>query len=111
MSFGAPSASIPLTLQLKKMKMTPEQMLEMSLAPNAREKAARAGVSPDELKATVLLVKAVADCIRELEEVPSGHLYARLQGTLSLNTYNRVLDFLKKAKLITVQNHLIKWVG
>lgn len=91
--------------------MSPDEMLEMSTTPESHRAAAQAGVTPAELKATILIVKAVADAIKELGEVPSGHLYARLQGTLSLNTYNRVIDFLKKAKLITVQNHLITWKG
>ena len=96
--------------------MTPDEMVAMSTTPDSRARAQRAGVTPKELAATVMIVKTIADAIKEICEardgsVPSGEFYVRLQGAVTLNTYNRVIDFLKKAKLITVSNNLITWVG
>ena len=68
------------------------------------------GTSPAELKAAVGILTAVADAIRELGEVPSGHLYAHLISKLSLEQYEQVIATLKQAGLITESNHLLKWV-
>jgi hypothetical protein len=63
-------------------------------------------------EAQVQLVRAIAEAIRELREVPSGHLYARLCGKISSETYDRVLSTLKGAGLISVsRSHLITWTG
>ena len=56
------------------------------------------------------LIKAIADAIKELKEVPSGHLYARLMGKLSLDQYNTVIEILTDAKWIKVEYHLITWI-
>jgi len=58
------------------------------------------------------VVKAIGASIRELKEVPSGHLYAALCGKLSLDQYQGVLSILREAKEITIdKNHLIRWIG
>lgn len=60
----------------------------------------------------IALIRAVADCIKDLEEVPSGHLYAQLVGFLTLENYNLILAKLVEAKLISVTpGHLITWIG
>lgn len=65
-----------------------------------------------ENKAVLDIVLAVCEAIRELGEVPSGHLYARLMGMLSLEQYTRILDVLKNAGLVKEENsHLLKWIG
>ena len=65
---------------------------------------------PAEVKAAVGILTAVADAIRELGEVPSGHLYAHLMSKLSLEQYEQVIATLKQAGLITESNHLLSWV-
>ena len=63
-------------------------------------------------EAQMQLVRAIAEAIRELKEVPSGHLYARIAGKISSETYERVLTALKIAGLISVSpSHLITWTG
>ena len=55
---------------------------------------------------------AIAEAIRALGRVPSGHLYARLMGHMSLETYMAMLDVLKRAGLIAVDGaHEIRWIG
>ena len=65
----------------------------------------------NDVKAALGILKAVADAIRELGEIPSGHLYAHLMSKLSLEQYEQVIGVLKQAGLITESNHLLTWVG
>ena len=66
--------------------------------------------SQNDVKAALGILRAVADAIRELGEVPSGHLYAHLMSKLSLEQYEPVIAVLKQAGLITESNHLLTWV-
>ena len=68
------------------------------------------GTTPNDVKAALGILRAVADAIRELGEVPSGHLYAHLMSKLSLEQYEQVIAVLKQAGLITESNHLLTWV-
>jgi hypothetical protein len=65
----------------------------------------------DDVKAALGILRAVADTIRELGDVPSGHLYAHLMSKLSREQYEQVIGVLKQAGLITESNHLLTWVG
>ena len=60
---------------------------------------------------TVRIVRAVAEVIRELGEVPSGHLYARLMGVLSLDQYQQVVSVLVRAGLVRSQHDCLTWIG
>lgn len=53
----------------------------------------------------------VAEAIQELGSVPSGHLYANLASKMSLNSYNGIIDMLKRAELVSEKNHLLNWIG
>jgi hypothetical protein len=53
----------------------------------------------------------IADAIRDLKQVPSGHLYARVMHHLNIHQYNAVIDALKRARLVTEDNYLLTWVG
>lgn len=58
------------------------------------------------------MVMAVSDAIRDLKEVPSGHLYARLMGHMSLETYKTIISILKEAKVVEeTPAHLIRWIA
>ena len=55
-------------------------------------------------------IHAIAETIRELGEIPSGELYARLMGKIELRDYDLILDTLKWAGLVTeTSGHLLKW--
>ena len=61
----------------------------------------------------IAIVRAIADTVKELKEVPSGTLYNTLmtQG-MSLQQYEAVLDILKKAKVVEVTPaHLVRWIA
>lgn len=55
------------------------------------------------------LSMVVAEAIRDLGSVPSGHLYAQLMSHMDIDTYNNVIDILTRGGLVTVTNHLIVW--
>jgi hypothetical protein len=67
-------------------------------------------MNKEQLSAGLKTVLAVAQAIRELGSVPSGHLYARLMGVLSLDQYNKIIDILKKQGLVVEAHHELKWV-
>jgi hypothetical protein len=54
--------------------------------------------------------ETIAWGIRELREVPSGHLYAQVMNRLSLQEYQVIIDVLKESGFITESNHVLKWV-
>lgn len=60
-------------------------------------------------EAAVSAVLAVAEAIRSLGSVPSGHLYAQLMGHLTLEQYTSIIGALKGAGVVTEQNHLLTW--
>lgn len=62
-------------------------------------------------KAALAIVLAVGEAIKELGSVPNGHLYARLMGQMSLETYNKVIGLLVKTGAVKNENHLLTWVG
>jgi len=64
-----------------------------------------------EVKAFIQRSIVIADAVRDLGSVPSGHLYARVMEHVSLTTYQRIIDTLVSAKLITNSGHLLTWIG
>ena len=68
-------------------------------------------VTQNQKDAVMGIVLAVADVIRALGSVPSGHLYARLMGKISLDDYNAVIGALKTAGVVKEENFLLTWVG
>jgi len=62
--------------------------------------------------AAVRVAHAVAEAIRELGQVPSGHLYARLMGVMEHHQYEQVVDVLVDAHLVErTPSHLLRWIG
>ena len=64
-----------------------------------------------EEKEAFKVVAIVGRAIKELGEVPSGHLYARLMDVMNLDQYQAIIGILKKAGLINEENYLLTWVG
>lgn len=63
-----------------------------------------------EVDQALAIVKAVADTIRELKEVPSGHLYARVMGHMSYVTYESIVGMLKRTGFVVEKHHVLTWV-
>ena len=83
--------------------------------PGCKEHEAKpATVTKREVAAAVEAVAAVAEAIRELGSVPSGHLYAAsvMPAGIELATYERILGILKGAGLVAEDgSHMLTWVG
>jgi len=65
----------------------------------------------EQVKAATMVVVTVGQAIRELGSVPNGHLYARLMGHLSLDSYNAVIETLKKAGVVKEENNVLTYIG
>lgn len=68
-------------------------------------------VTKEEVKAALSAVMVIGNAIKELGSVPNGHLYANLMGSMSLESYSKVIDLLKRTGLVSESNHLLTWVG
>ena len=64
-----------------------------------------------ETEATLKVVMAIAEAIRDLGTVPSGHLYARVMGILSLDQYNQIVGILKNQGLVSESHYELKWIA
>lgn len=63
------------------------------------------------MQAALQAVKAIADTIKELRTVPSGHLYAQLMGVMTLTTYESIIETLIRSNLIVRDtDHLLRWI-
>jgi len=68
-------------------------------------------MTKEQTKAAVELVYAVAEAIRSLGSVPSGHLYSRLMGHITLDEYNHIIGVLKNTGLVTESAFVLTWTG
>ncbi len=63
-----------------------------------------------EVKAAFAVLQAIAEAIRELKEVPAGHLFAGLQDKLTISQFTAAIDALKGAGLVRENAHLLIWI-
>lgn len=65
-----------------------------------------------QITAGLARVRAIADCIRDIGAVPSGHLYAQICARLTIGEYDKIIGILKKAGMITESSsHMLTWVA
>ena len=61
---------------------------------------------------TVEVYKVVCEAIREVDQIPSGHLYMALMSHgFSLENYNKIIGQLEGMKLISITANVIRWIG
>jgi hypothetical protein len=77
-----------------------------ALFPGARA----AGYTKVELAAAALMIDAVAEAIKGLGSVPSGHLYAMLTGMMTLEMYLAIIAKLQRLGMISNSGHLLTWI-
>jgi hypothetical protein len=66
----------------------------------------------EQVVAAINVLCTVADTIRDLKQVPSGHLYTMLMTTgMEFDTYIKIIQVLKNAGLVKEVNHLLIWIG
>jgi hypothetical protein len=61
--------------------------------------------------ATLRVTSVLAEAIRDLGEVPSGHLYMSVMSVMNLGQYQEAIGILIKAGLVEDRHHLLEWVG
>lgn len=58
------------------------------------------------------ITAAVAETIRELGEVPEGHVYAAVMHVTTLSGFQSCISVLERAKLVKRSgHHLLTWIG
>lgn len=68
-------------------------------------------MSREQIEAQVAVIRTIGELIADLGEVPSGHIYAAVQGMMSLAQYQMVVDVLKRSGLVSEKAHLLTWIG
>lgn len=69
------------------------------------------GVTKEQVKAAVSVVLVLSETIRELKQVVSGTLYAQVMGQMTFEQYSSAIGLLKRAKLVSEENHVLRWIG
>lgn len=62
-----------------------------------------------EVAAALNSIRAVADAIKELGEVPSGSLYANLMSVLTFSEYEKIIGILTRSGLVAKRDNLLVW--
>lgn len=58
------------------------------------------------------IIQLVADVIKEVKHIPSGHLYAQMMPyKITVGAYNGIINILKQSGLVVEKNHELFWVG
>lgn len=65
----------------------------------------------EQLKAGMQTLIAVSTAIRDLKQVPTGHLYATLMSKMDLPTFNRVVATLKRADVVREADNVLHWIA
>ena len=66
-------------------------------------------ITQAEVSAAISSIKALADAIKDLGEVPAGHLYAGVMGVMSLVNFDKAIGILVRGGIITRSGDLLKW--
>ena len=65
-----------------------------------------------QIAAAAGIAAAIAEAIREMGSVPSGHLYAHLMSQMSLESYEAILALLIRSGVVRRESsHLLVWTG
>ena len=65
----------------------------------------------DQMSFGLDLIRAIIETVQELKSAPVGPLYMAFMGSMDLDTFNRLLDFVLKTKLVRRDGDLLVWVG
>jgi hypothetical protein len=65
----------------------------------------------EQLTAVLEVLVSMAEVVRTAGEIPAGHLYARMMGSVSLATYRQLEARLVGSGLVEKRGHLLRWVG
>ncbi len=63
----------------------------------------------EQVKASLNAVFVLGGAIRELRQIPSGHMYAMVMAFLSLEQYEQAVSILVNAKAIRRKGDVLVW--
>ena len=66
-------------------------------------------MTKEQISAALNVLTALADVVKELKQVPSGELYARVMSYISIQTYESAIGTLIRSKVIRKENNLLIW--
>lgn len=66
-------------------------------------------VTTNQLQAGFAALQALAEAIRELKQIPSGHLYARVMNYMDINAYEKAISLLCNSGVIRQDGDVLKW--
>lgn len=66
-------------------------------------------ITKAEVAAGLNALRALADAVRELREVPAGNLYVAVMGVMSVDNFNKAIGLLVDSKVIRRDGDLLKW--
>jgi hypothetical protein len=68
--------------------------------------------TPEQRQAVLAVVDAIGSTIRELGQVPAGHLYVQVMDKMSANTFNRMIEVLVASGTVRREpSHMLVWIG
>lgn len=68
-------------------------------------------ITPEQRKAAMATLMAVADTIRECGRCPAGVLYAGLMSRMDLEQFQSLIGILKRAGMVKEEFHELVWIG
>lgn len=69
-------------------------------------------ITKDQIAGATTILIAIADTIRDLKRIPSGHLYALLMPKMSLAEYDSCIGILERAGVVRkTSSHELVWIG
>jgi hypothetical protein len=69
----------------------------------------RPTVTKADIASGLNILKALASAVKELGEVPNGHLYQSVMSVMDIHAYNKAIDLLVRSTVILKQGDLLKW--
>ena len=70
-----------------------------------------AQITATQITSGIMVIKALAEAIREAKQIPSGHLYAAVMGQMDLPRFLQIVDILKRGGLVEEKYNLLIWKG
>lgn len=64
-----------------------------------------------QVQAAFKAMTAMTEAIKELGEIPDGHLYAQVMPHMEYDVYVVLRDKIVSTGLVSLSNNLLKWVG
>jgi hypothetical protein len=65
----------------------------------------------DQIAGATSILIAIAETIRELKRIPSGHLYALLMPRMTHAQYEEAIGILERAGVVRKIDHELAWIG